>query len=193
MRLILIRHGESKGNVDKVIYGKKDYELTQKGHLQSEAVRQHMKNEQVDAIYSSPSKRAQYLAKAIAQDHSLQVHIDERMSEMDYGIFEGLTPQEVVEQYEAHYKRYLEEYETYIIPKGEGYFQFRDRVYRFLEELITKDGRYIVVTHSGVIRESLIYLLHLKPEQVWHFKIEPACSVQISYENGYGILDHIKP
>lgn len=192
MRLMLIRHGQSKGNVDGVIYGKTDYDLTQEGRLQSEAVRQKLKYEKVDAVFSSPLKRAQNLAQLVASDHALQLYTDERISEMNYGVFEGLTLQEVEASYGVIYKRYLDEFETYIIPGGEGYSQFRERIFSFLEDLIAQEGHFIVVTHSGVIRESLIYLLQLKPEQVWHFKIEPACTIQISYENGYGTVEEIR-
>lgn len=191
MRLILIRHGQSTGNVEGVIYGKTDYELTQKGRLQSEAILQQLKHEKIDAIYSSPLKRAAGLAQRITEEHDLPLLTDERISEMDYGLFEGLKPSEVIVRYGKLYQCYLDEFETFIIPEGEGYFQFRERVYHFLDELIALGGNFVVVTHSGVIRESLIYLLQLMPEQVWHFNIEPACMVQIVYENGYGILEQI--
>lgn len=192
MKLVLIRHGESIGNLNQVIYGRTDYELTQKGVEQSEAVRQQLSNENLLTIYSSPLKRALHLAQLIAQDHGVQVHIDKRISEMNYGLFEGLTPQEVEIQYGESYQNYLNHYETYIIPEGEGYFEFRERVYDFLQMLLTKEGTFIIVTHSGVIRECLIYLLALNPEQVWHFKIEPACTIHISYNKGYGVLEQMR-
>ncbi|MBC7959002.1 MAG: histidine phosphatase family protein [Vallitaleaceae bacterium] len=192
MKLILIRHGESVGNVQRVIYGKTDYDLTQKGLDQSEAMRALMKQEMINAIFASPLKRTQHLAQLIARDHGLEVKTSESISEMNYGVFEGLTPKEVERDFGPLYAKYLKDYETYVIPNGEGYFQFRERIYEFLKGLISQKGTYIAVTHSGVIRECLIYLLELKPEQVWHFKIEPGSCIQISYEKGYGILEQMR-
>lgn len=191
MRLILIRHGESIGNVDKVIYGRTDYPLTHRGQQQSEAVRQQLKHEKIEGVISSPLKRTQYLAQLIAQDYSLEVKCLEQISEMDYGLFEGLKPNEVERQYGEYYTQYLEHYETYIIPNGEGYFQFKARILAFLEVMKTKKGTFVIVTHSGVIREILVDLLNLKHEQVWHFQIEPACQIVINYENNYGILEEL--
>ncbi len=192
MKLILIRHGESIGNLNRVIYGWTDYALTEKGEVQSEAVRQQLKQETIAAIYSSPLKRTQYLAQLLAEDHGLDVQTDERIREMNYGLFEGLTLEVVEERYGDYYQKYLKEYESYVIPEGEGYFQFRDRIYDFLKMLMPQEGTFILVTHSGVIRECLIYLLALTPEQVWQFKIEPACHIQITYEKGeHHVIRHL--
>lgn len=187
MKLILIRHGESIGNQNKVIYGSTDYPLTKKGFLQAEAVRKQLQNIEIDKIYSSPLSRAKTIATYILEGREKTSYVeDQRLMEMNYGIFEGLTQEEVLLQYNEEYHLFLTDFESYQIPKGESYPEFKARVVDFcIENLqpekthIKKRNTNVIVSHGGVIREILVHLLSIPYHDAWNFSIPPGCILEM--------------
>jgi len=68
MRLIITRHGETEGNIKRILAGVDD-PLTSKGKEQAKKVSDRLKSEKIDAIFSSPITRAKETAKIIAKNH----------------------------------------------------------------------------------------------------------------------------
>ena len=65
IKLILIRHGESDGNVQRMFCGFKDVELTKKGIYQAERLAYRLKGLPVDEVYCSDLKRAKHTAEIV--------------------------------------------------------------------------------------------------------------------------------
>lgn len=68
MKLIITRHGETEGNVKRILADEND-QLTSNGIKQAKAVSKRLKNEHIDAIFSSPITRAKETAQIIAKNH----------------------------------------------------------------------------------------------------------------------------
>lgn len=188
MKFIFARHGETYANVDKIIYGSTHSEFTQDGLKQVDYIINHIKSKQVDYIYSSPLERTKIIAHKIEKVLGKDINIIEEIKEMSYGIFEGLTPSQAMDKYPNEYNLYMNDYNTYIIPKGENAIDFDKRVICFLDNIKNVEGTSIIVTHGGVIRTAMMHLLGLKSEDRWHFKILPGMIVEIEYKNRYGML-----
>jgi len=90
MEILLTRHGQTEWNLLKKVQGKADIELNEKGIEQAEKTRDSLKNEKVDLILCSPLKRAIQTAEIINQGRNIRMIIDERVSERDFGEFEGM-------------------------------------------------------------------------------------------------------
>ena len=56
--IILVRHGETMWNVAEIFRGRIDIELNETGIKQAELLAEYLSNVKIDAIYSSPLKRA---------------------------------------------------------------------------------------------------------------------------------------
>ena len=68
MRIIVIRHGESEGDILNVHEGRADFNLTEKGHIQAEAMAEYVsKTYKIDKIYVSTLKRAVQTAKHLSE------------------------------------------------------------------------------------------------------------------------------
>jgi len=191
MRLTLIRHGESEGNVKKLIYGHKDYTLTEKGLLQAKYITNYVKDKNITKVFTSPLIRAKTIGQMICNDKQITLNEDTRIKEMNYGIFEGLTQKEAEEKYKEHFNNFLNDYLNYEIPKGEGYKSFVKRVNEFIEEVKKEKGHIVIVSHGGVIRQILSYLLEIDESNVWHFKVEPGCIITIQLDNDYGVIEEL--
>jgi probable phosphoglycerate mutase len=88
-RLLLVRHGETVDNVNQIMQGQTQGELTQKGVLQAEELAQQMRDEQIDIFVSSDLKRSIDTCRIIAQSHGLPVVQTPLLRERDWGGFTG--------------------------------------------------------------------------------------------------------
>ena len=88
-RLLLVRHGETVDNVNQIMQGQTQGELTQKGVLQAEDLAQQMRDEQIDIFVSSDLKRSIDTCRIIAQSHGLPVVQTPLLRERDWGGFTG--------------------------------------------------------------------------------------------------------
>lgn len=88
-RLLLVRHGETVDNVNQIMQGQTQGELTQKGVLQAEELAQQMRDEQIDVFVSSDLKRSIDTCRIIAQSHGLPVVQTPLLRERDWGVFTG--------------------------------------------------------------------------------------------------------
>lgn len=89
-RLYLLRHGENPANLSKVFSNRHvDHPLTEKGVLQAEQTADYFTRQGLDAVYSSPLKRAAQTAEIIANRLDLAVIILEAFREIDVGSLEG--------------------------------------------------------------------------------------------------------
>ncbi|MBR2242956.1 MAG: histidine phosphatase family protein, partial [Prevotella sp.] len=88
-RLLLVRHGETVDNVNQIMQGQTQGELTQKGVQQAEELAQQMADEQIDVFVSSDLKRSIDTCTIIAQSHGLPVVQTPLLRERDWGGFTG--------------------------------------------------------------------------------------------------------
>lgn len=146
MDILITRHGQTEWNVLKKVQGKADIDLNKVGENQALITANNLNDEKIDLIISSPLKRALQTAKIINKTKNIPIIIDERISERDFGEFEGKATSsfdfEEFWSYRAD-KKYL---------KAENIRDFFERVYSFLDELQEKynNMRILIVTHAGV-------------------------------------------
>lgn len=89
-RLYLLRHGENPANLSKEFSSRQvDYPLTEKGVLQAEQTAAYFAERGLNAIYSSPLKRAAQTAGLVAARSGLEVEVLEAFREIDVGSLEG--------------------------------------------------------------------------------------------------------
>lgn len=153
--LYLVRHGENLANITKEFsYKLVDYPLTPKGVLQAEQTAEFFRSMSIDAVYSSPLKRARETAEIIARPHKLPVMLLEEFREVNVGDLELMPPTEaswrlhdqVVEQWKRGH-------EEVAFPGGESFVQLIERSRRGLLETIRgRSGQRIVIAaHGGIL------------------------------------------
>ena len=87
MNLFVIRHGQVPSNVEGIVSGWNDEELTEKGISQANQIRDKLKNIQFDVVYSSPVNRAKQTAMIVAPQN--EILYDARLAERDPGTLLG--------------------------------------------------------------------------------------------------------
>ncbi len=171
--LILVRHGETHWNKEGRFQGQQDIPLSQEGIIQAETLANHLKSWRVDRIVSSDLERAYTTAQLIGKPHSLSVSTDPRLREFSFGVWEGLTRQQV----KARYGQLFEERKANIntmIPGGETGSQMQARVKNWLEDILQgEEGQTIIaVSHGGTIRATLATILDVEIRKCYPLKLD---------------------
>jgi broad specificity phosphatase PhoE len=162
MLLYLVRHGETTYNAEGRIQGQSDAPLSELGHRQSAAVAEALAALPIEAIYSSPLRRARQTAEPIAAKLKLPVHDDPRLMELDAGQFEGRLRSELADVYPAELARWLGGDDDFAIPDGESRRQLAERGSAALRDIAAAGHRQaLVVTHGGLLSATLRSLLNL--------------------------------
>lgn len=160
-RFYLIRHGETVWNKEKRYQGWTDIELSEKGKKQAELLGKRFQNLKINAVYSSPLKRAVKTAQPIADTANLPVIIDEHFKEINFGAWEGGTVEELTQQYGKEFSDFFESPFEYPFP-GEGSFaHVAERSLKGFQLLLEKHKgqSVVIVSHGGLLRVLMIKLM----------------------------------
>lgn len=158
--LWLVRHGETDGNAQRRIHGRTDTPLNATGVAQAERLASRLAGVAFDAVFASPLRRAHGTA-TVALPGS-DPRLDPRLRELDYGIFEGRTWEELDEAEAAIARWWREDTVNRRLPEGESYAEMAARLLAFRAEL-PASGTVAVFTHGGCIR-NLLYTVLEQPQ-----------------------------
>jgi alpha-ribazole phosphatase len=152
-KIILIRHGESRANQLKTLAGFSNYELTELGLKQAQITAEHLKNERIDAVYSSDLLRAMHTAIPHAERRGLSVTFCPELRETFCGDWEGGLLSDLKAKYPVEYER-MRETLDFTYPGGENWWESGERFYKKTVEIAREnpDKTVLIVAHGGVIR-----------------------------------------
>src|SRR5215207_5653814 len=158
--VLLIRHGQSKGNAERRFGGHTATPLSARGHRQAELTARTLKSESLTAIYSSDLARAIETARPLSNLTRLPIHGTDAFRERSVGVMEGLTFEAAAQQHPEQYVALLRRDFEHVLTGGESYRQLLDRARQKLDEIIEQNhgGKIAVFSHTGTI---YILALHL--------------------------------
>lgn len=188
-KLILVRHGQTDMNKDQLYYGKIDVPINEVGREQARKACENLINLKIDydKIYSSNQIRA-YETATIVNYKNIEIEKNEKIQEMNFGIFEGLNYKDVMEKFPEEMELLKKDWKTYSYITGESPFQLQKRVIEFLNS-IDKSKNNLVVTHWGVICSLLSWLFSNELDGYWKFQVENGGIVVINFvDNDYPVL-----
>ena len=158
--VLLIRHGQSKGNAERRFGGHTATPLSARGHRQAELTARTLKSESITAIYSSDLARAIETARPLSNLTGLPIHGTNAFRERSVGVMEGLTFEAAAQQHPEQYAALLRRDFEHVLTGGESYRQLLDRARQKLDDIIEQNrgGKIAVFSHTGTI---CILALHL--------------------------------
>jgi len=190
--LIIARHGETEWNVTEVFRGQIDLDLNETGIKQAELLAGCLSTSTIEAIYSSPLKRALKTAEIIARPHKLKVNVEPDLVDFNFGRWQGLSHHEVKEQYGELYAGWLHHPEQVQMPGGETLEDVRTRIIRFRNKVIESHrGTVVSVGHRVVNKVIICALLGLDNSHFWKIRQDTGGISIFSYQNGqYTLTRH---
>lgn len=177
--IYLIRHPKTEAPVG-VCYGNSDI-LPEKKALNeaTEKVLSKIRTITPDACYSSPLKRCSMLAKKLVGEEKVQT--DELLREIDFASWE-MTPWDKIPQEQQ--EQWGKDYINCKIHGGENFYDVQNRVIQFWEKLTpTINKEILIVTHAGLIRAILAYLLEASPYKIFAIEADYGDVIQIKWTN----------
>ena len=159
-RVLLVRHGQSKGNAERRFGGHTATPLSDFGRAQAEAAARALASEGITAIYSSDLLRAAQTAEPLARATGLAVTLSAEFRERSVGVMEGLTFEEAAVAHPEEYAALLRRDFDRVLAGGESYRQVLGRASSRLDLAVEENrgGAVAVFSHTGTI---CILVLHL--------------------------------
>jgi broad specificity phosphatase PhoE len=151
-KLIFVRHGMTRENIDYTLIGRTDPPLHPIGIMQARAVADTLSHRALSAIVSSPLRRALETAALIAVPHRLTVTTLHELTEIDLGIVDGLSSFTAYDQYPALMDEALNpSLHDFAFPNGESRTDALHRFQSAIQQLVRQypNGTICVVTHGG--------------------------------------------
>lgn len=147
MKLFLVRHGESEGNVAGQINDdpSRTVNLTKRGRIQATEVAMKLSRVPFTSAYASDFPRAQQTALIIMQYHSCTLNTDARLNERRSGM-DGLPVHAFNDLIGTDILHFKPEH-------GESFVEQMERLRGFLNELaeLHPDGIVLAVSHENPI------------------------------------------
>lgn len=153
-RLWFMRHGEVEAPWVGTFVGAKDVALSDLGRHQAEAIAKYLEDAPIDAIVTSPRKRALDTAAPLARSKGLKLDIRKHLGEMDFGAWEGLHWQAIQQRDPEFASTWSADPAKIPCPNGESCDLFFERCSAEVTKLVEEyKGRTIVFSgHAGVNR-----------------------------------------
>ncbi len=169
-RLYLVRHAQSEGNRGEYTGPDDDPPLSEVGREHARRLAERFARQRVDAIYSSPLRRAQETARAIAGAANLKVRTLDDLREVDLG--QGQTDYEAYTEEDARAlkDRVVNQPMWDSFPGSEGSAAARLRIVGAMDNVIQEcDGKRVaVIVHAAVIQTYVSHVLGLERDFVFY-------------------------
>jgi broad specificity phosphatase PhoE len=190
-RILMMRHPQTLANEQFRYLGQVNVALSELGLGQLTRAVEGVVAFAPEAIISSPLERCLAIAEPAAQRLGLEVEIDDRVQEIGFGVLEGLTYYEAVEQGLSF--PWGPTVENWPIKDAEALEDFAARAQQAADDLKARRERIAVITHGGIVRAITSYWLSLPPANLWSMTVHNVESVIFSndgenlYLERYGI------
>ena len=170
--LILLRHGQTAANADRLVLGRLDPPLTEHGRAQAAALAATLAPPA--RLISSPLARAQETAAAFGQP----VEVDDRWIELDYGDLDGVPVDSVTDDV---WRRWRAD-PHYVPGGGESLAALGVRVREALDDLVAEatEREVVVVTHVSPIKAAIAWALGVDDGVAWRMFVDQAAVCRIA-------------
>ena len=187
--LILARHGETVWNVEKIYRGRTDVKLDETGIKQAELLGKYLSNWELEAIYSSPLRRALDTANTISRYQKIGVHTTEALIDFDYGEWQSLPEQEAKRLYPTLHNDWHNNPHKVRMPGGESLEDVRRRAIEVVNSVLSKyQGNVVLVSHRVVNKVLICSLLGLDNSYFWNIKQDVGGITIFDYAEGRFVL-----
>jgi probable phosphoglycerate mutase len=187
--MILARHGETEWNVGQIFRGRIDIDLNQTGLEQARLLGQYLSEREIEALFSSPLKRALKTAEAIAGHHHLKVEVSPGLVDFDFGQWQGLALEQVRARYPELHRQWLDSPDRVTMPEGERLDDVRSRALAVVKESIERyENTAVLVSHRVVHKVLICALLGLDNSRFWNIKLDTCGITTFDYQSGRFVL-----
>lgn len=185
--LLVVRHGETLGNLEQIAHGRSESPLNERGIRQAELTARMLRDWEraYHRVVTSPLSRAHHTGHRIAEQLELPIDVHEDLAEGFLGDWEGVTYQEL---HDVGFARHSIADDDFRGHNGESPNQLGDRMARALVEI---HGRHpqeniILVSHGAAIAHLLARLLDTRPAFGPQYIMHNSAVSELAFAEGEG-------
>lgn len=183
--LTWIRHGQSTWNAIGRWQGHTDVELSELGRQQSQALAARLKAFDFDAIHASDLSRARTTGELALPERDITV--DPRLREINFGVYEGKTSEELTEEERADVYGWWAEPYSRKLKGGESMECLNSRIQSWFDDL-PQECNIAVFTHGGVIRNALWQIVGRPGDGQWRASVDNTSLSVIEYTKSVQVV-----
>lgn len=193
MKLFVVRHGETEWNKEEIFRGHIDVPLNENGRLQAKLAAQRLRDQKIQAIYTSPLSRAEETARAIGKVHDITPLREPAFTDLNFGQWQGLSHHQVRASYPELYRQWKNTPHLVTFPRGENLAAVSQRAMSALWEITARheeDESIAIVTHRVVAKIIILGILGLSNENFWKIR-QDTCAIngfELAGPNTYHVL-----
>ena len=192
--ILLVRHGHVDGIAPVRFRGRAELPLSDLGRRQAAALGHYIAAHfEPAAVYASPLSRCRDTAAAIAGHFGLAGIVIDGLADIDYGLWQGLTPEEAARRWPREVAMWQSRPYLVQIPGGESLAALLARATAALHGILTRHpaGTLVVVGHESVNRVVLSHALELPLSRYWHLGQEPCALNRLEFADGEFVIHSI--
>jgi len=185
-QIILVRHGQTPWNKDKIFRGSVDIPLNDQGREEARLAGEWLKGETIHAAYTSPLSRSRETAAAIARHHGLEVSDLPGLSDLCYGDWQGLPLTEVKVKYADLYRQWETAPHTVRFPGGETLDEVKARALAAVMEAVKRHpGECVLLSaHRAVNKVLIAAFIGLDNSHFWRLGQDTTAVNRFNYVDG---------
>ena len=175
--IIFLRHAQAENNTKRILAGRTEgVPLTKTGIEQAERIAKYLAPIDISAIYSSPIERAKHTAEIVAKNCSLDVVLDERLTEINMGKFTRMNYDDMFAKYGNIFLKFYENDPVISEHEVETFPNVQKRVLDLVDHVLKKHNNenVILVTHMDPIKSMLAKVMNLVPQTLFELIIANA-------------------
>ena len=155
--ILLVRHGETAWNREKIFRGVHDVPLNENGRAQARHLARALASRRVDVAYSSPLSRARETAEIALAPHGIEALAHPGLADFNYGLWTGLRDDVVAQKWPEEHARWTTEPHLAHPPEGDTLRTVFERAFGCVEALVRQhEGRTVALFAHRVVNKLLV-------------------------------------
>jgi len=156
-RILLVRHGETAWNREKVFRGLHDVPLNDNGRRQAQLVADALTSVRIHVGYTSPLSRSVETARIVLGPHGVEATLHEGLIDFDYGEWTGKSEVEVAKGWPQEHAAWVLRPDAVRIPGGNSLPEVSDRAFEAMEEIAGRhEGQTVALFGHRVVNKLLV-------------------------------------
>lgn len=183
MKWYILRHADKdQGSFYNPDLRHQDPPISEKGDLKARKLLSYFSDKSFDKIYVSEYFRTEQTIKYVAEKKKISPIADSRLNEIDNGLIEGLSEQALQQRYPDVWNAFRDRDRDFQFPEGESGEDALKRIKSFFKEKEVSEEDIILVSHDGLIRLLLCYILGIAVYRRWDFQVDLCGIMEIEYQ-----------
>lgn len=184
INITFLRHGQTDSNKRGTFTGHMNPPLNEEGKKEVQQVAQLLKDDRFDAVVFGKTLRVMQTAQIVMEALESKPKIilqKEEITEINFGLWEGMTADEIEQKYPAEWKAYMNDWLGFVYPEGESTVAFAAKCNHFIKNIVLEydNNNLLIIAHKGFVLACMVALTTGNLDDMFRIDIKNAQAITI--------------